>query len=148
MPLSACASVWGINEDFGAVTFGIVTAVVAVATYIFVANLNSAVRAMQATYRALENRLVEDMMRQSDDKYWADKGRDFKQFRPDRADIMPSKWLILWYAIVKVFRSGTVRKVGNETEIKLDKRLSWFTRRKERSPGSKASGRDIENLSQ
>src|SRR4051794_10824958 len=100
MPLGACAAFWSINAAYGLAAFGIVTACVAVVTYLLVANLNNAVQAAQVGFRALQRRLVNDMVERSGDEYWEPKGMAFRQFRPHRASIMPSKWHIFRYAVV------------------------------------------------
>ena len=104
MPVTACATIWSINEDYGIVTFAVVTSVVAVLTYIVVANLNNFVHAGKTAFRALESKIVRDMV-DDHDEYWAGRGAEFKQFRPDRLSIIPSKWLLLGYLLSKLTQS-------------------------------------------
>ncbi|KAL2171803.1 hypothetical protein VTG60DRAFT_1500 [Thermothelomyces hinnuleus] len=102
MPLGACAAFWSINADYGLTAFGIVTACVAVVTYLLVANLNNAAQGAQAGFRVLKARLVDDMVERSKDPYWEDMGRRFKEFRPNRTSVIPSKWHILRYAVLRL----------------------------------------------
>jgi hypothetical protein len=110
MPLGVCAGMWSINAEFGLTLFGIVTVVVAVTTYMLVANLNNIVQASRTAYAKLEGLLVEDMIERSHTEYRERKGREFRQFRPNRSDIMPSKWYILWYATLTVARQLGFRR--------------------------------------
>lgn len=117
MPLGVCAAMWSIDSDYGLEAFGIVTAFVAVVTYIIVANLDNAVQAVRASYRAVENWLIKDMTRPDNDSYWISKGQAFKQFRPDRTNLAPSKWFMVCYLAFKMIRSGDILRrtaVGDE----------------------------------
>jgi len=104
MPVGICAAVWSINADYGLTAFGIVTAAVALLTYVVVGNLNNAVDAVRRLYRGAENWVVADMIEKSKDESWKEKGFEFNQFRPKRENIMPSRWYILWYVIVRNVR--------------------------------------------
>ncbi|KAK2836977.1 hypothetical protein FQN49_006531 [Arthroderma sp. PD_2] len=118
MPLGVSAAVWSINADYGLTLFGIVTVIVAIATYVLVANLNNTVQAMQAAFRAFQSWLVKDMMSRPENEYWVEKARGFKQFRPDRANLKPSKWMLLWYLAIKVLRfdflKGTAKNIDSK----------------------------------
>jgi hypothetical protein len=104
MPVGIFAAIWSINPDYGLVAFGIVTAVVAVVTYILVANFNNTVDAARVLYRAAETWVVTDMIKESKDPFWESKGREFSQLRPKRDNIMPSKWYVLWYVVLRNVR--------------------------------------------
>jgi hypothetical protein len=104
MPVGICAAIWSINADYGLEAFAIVTAVVAVTTYVLVVNLNNIVDASRGLYRVVEKWLVDDMIHRSKDEHWQIKGREFSQFRPKRDNVMPSKWYILRYVILRNFR--------------------------------------------
>ncbi|KAH7311228.1 hypothetical protein B0I35DRAFT_61880 [Stachybotrys elegans] len=99
MPVGICAAIWSINADYGLTAFGIVTAAVAIVTYVVVGNLNNTVDGIHALYRAVETWLVNDMIQRSRNAYWESKGKEFSQFRPKRDNVMPSKWYVLWYVI-------------------------------------------------
>ncbi|KAF3481477.1 uncharacterized protein GIQ15_04236 [Arthroderma uncinatum] len=120
MPIAVSAAIWSINSDYSKKVFGIVTVLIAMATYILVANLNNTAQAMQGAYRVIENWLVKDMAKRPESEYWAAKSQDFKQFRPDRANIMPSKWLILWYFVIKILRFDFLRVAIKNTTGRKD----------------------------
>jgi hypothetical protein len=106
LPLGFCSTLWAINKDYGVTPFAIVTAIVASTTYILVANLGNVVMAIKSGYKAIREPIV-NRMESDGNKEWKDNGIIFKQFRPDRDNVMPSQWLVLQSLFVT-----TLRKLG------------------------------------
>jgi hypothetical protein len=106
LPLGFSAALWSINRDCGVTPFVIVTVLVASITYILVANLGNVVLAIKSSYKAIREPILK-RMGGDHDTAWIKNGNRFKQFRPDRANVMPSQWLVLQFLLV-----STLRKLG------------------------------------
>jgi hypothetical protein len=90
----------------------VLTAVlVAAATFIIVANLRNMASVCSVAYRGVKRRIVRRMHASENDE-WMKRATAFEGYRPERLEIEPSEWYILYFVIY-----STVSRVG-----------SWFRR--------------------
>ncbi|KAG5301356.1 hypothetical protein I7I48_01338 [Histoplasma ohiense] len=103
LPLSYCASLWSLNEQYTVLNFAIVTFFIALATYSLVGNLNHAVLFSKKTVRHIKNPIVERMKRDPD-RIWGERGDRFSAFKPVRENVEPSQWHIPQYLCIEILR--------------------------------------------
>jgi hypothetical protein len=84
----------------------LVSALVALATYLITFNLNNVVRilrgAVNALYQPRKKALVEIMMKDENDE-WKETGKRFDAYRLVRPDDTPSEWNIPLFALRQIF---------------------------------------------
>jgi hypothetical protein len=114
-------ALWAINNDYGVTPFAIVTAIVASTTYILVivANLGNVVLAIKSSWKAIREPIV-SRMESDDDNEWKNNGNRFKQFLPDRDNIMPSQWLIIQFLLISTLRNLGFFNAKSTNEIQQD----------------------------
>ncbi|KAL1964567.1 hypothetical protein VTN77DRAFT_6864 [Rasamsonia byssochlamydoides] len=91
LPLSFCAAIWSINENYSTSAFAITAVIIALITYLLVANLENAVSLLKSLYRLIKRPVIRRMTNDPEET-WATKGKSFTSFRPDRANVEPSEW--------------------------------------------------------
>jgi hypothetical protein len=105
LPLAFCTSLWSTADTFGFDRLAYVTAIVALATYILVFNLNSLVRSAQSTYLYFKGNIVDQMMRERHPA-WMETGIKFNRYKPRNTpkEAHPSEWWIFVYQIRKTLQ--------------------------------------------
>jgi hypothetical protein len=121
LPLGFCTTLLAINKDYGVTPFAIVAAIVASTTYILVivANLGNVVLAIKSSWKAIREPIV-SRMESDDDNERKNNGNRFKQFRPDRDNIMPSQWLIIQFLLISTLRNLGFFNAKSTNEIQQD----------------------------
>lgn len=84
------------------------TVVVAVVTYIMVANLNNAIGALLWLYSKLRNQVLEHMHRH-EVVSWRRRAQAFNSFRPRNEPIEPSQWLVLRFVLLAAMPMQWIR---------------------------------------
>ncbi|SPJ74961.1 uncharacterized protein FTOL_04692 [Fusarium torulosum] len=111
LPLSFCVALWSTNEDYARPMLVLTAVLVAAATFIIVANLRNMASVCSVAYRGVKRRIVRRMHASENDE-WMKRATAFEGYRPERLEIEPSEWYILYFVIYSM-----VSRVG-----------SWFRR--------------------
>lgn len=102
---------WSINENYSFTAFIITSVLLATGTYFLVGNIERVVYAAWTGYQFFKKPLLRKM---GEDPNWAETPKKFRRFPPDREDIRPSKWLLVWYGIVWAW--SALMKLGASNE--------------------------------
>jgi hypothetical protein len=105
-----------MNETYDTSAFAITSVLVAVGTYVLVANLGHTVSTLQSFYRLFKQPIAERMAQDPEQK-WAEKGEGFTSFQPDRKAVKPSEWYLLLYWILEILRKiGMMQDPGKRSK--------------------------------
>ncbi|THV51059.1 hypothetical protein BGAL_0125g00150 [Botrytis galanthina] len=114
LPLSFCMAVWSINDIlFSLKALTMAGALIAVATYATVFNLDNLMFLCRVWHRKLTGRYIARMKDNTED-LWKDRAANFAKFYDQWRNIeyKPSDWRLLQYSLRSTFRS--VRKFPKE----------------------------------
>ncbi|KAM0240898.1 hypothetical protein ACHAP5_007762 [Fusarium lateritium] len=111
LPLSFCVALWSTNEDYARPMLVLTAVLVAAATFIIVANLRNMASVCSIAYRGVKRRIIQRMYASENDE-WMKRATAFESYRPERLEIEPSEWYIIYFVIYSM-----VSRVG-----------SWFGR--------------------
>jgi hypothetical protein len=96
LPLSFCVALWSINEGYPRPMLALTSVLVAAVTFIVVANLRNMASICAVAYRGVKRRIVR-RMHGSDDEKWVKRATAFESYRPERLEVEPSEWYILYF---------------------------------------------------
>ncbi|KAF4956930.1 hypothetical protein FSARC_11447 [Fusarium sarcochroum] len=105
LPLSFCVALWSTNENYARPMLVLASVIVAAATFIVVANLRNMTSICSATYRSVKRRIVRHMHASSDER-WVQRATAFESYRPERLEVEPSEWYILYYAVASTYSAA------------------------------------------
>ncbi|KAK4236067.1 hypothetical protein C8A03DRAFT_36049 [Achaetomium macrosporum] len=121
-------AIWSINESYSRVDLAIITASVAVATYLITLNLNNLVRALRKLYAPKRRKLIQQMERDSEWKSLGDRFKVFQRF--ERGQMKPSEWMIIVFLLSQMM-AGLGRTL-DRIKKKVGGRLAWLMRPRRR----------------
>lgn len=104
LPLSFCAALWAIDYSYHPVVFTVVTLLLATTTYLVVMNLNNLARLSKEVYQRFRRGIITSML---NDDQWAPTGEAFSQFQPERVNMTPSEWNILFFLVLRLWKQLT-----------------------------------------
>ncbi|KAF5021950.1 hypothetical protein F66182_5990 [Fusarium sp. NRRL 66182] len=114
VPLSFCVALWSTNDHYSRPMLVLTSALVAATTFLIVANLKSMASLWSGTYRHVKGRIIQRMHASKNDQ-WVRRAAAFESFRPDRHEVEPSEWYILYFAVVSLLVSvaSWIRRQGH-----------------------------------
>lgn len=102
LPLSFCVALWSVNEGYSRPILALTSVLVAAVTFIVVANMRNMASVCSVAYRGVKRRIVR-RMRGSEDEKWLKRATAFESYRPERMEVEPSEWYILYFFIYSMF---------------------------------------------
>ncbi|EXA51434.1 hypothetical protein NW761_002608 [Fusarium oxysporum] len=102
LPLSFCVALWSINEGYPRPMLALTSVLVAAVTFIVVANMRNMASVCAVAYRGVKRRIVR-RMHGSEDEKWIKRATAFESYRPERMEVEPSEWYILYFFIYSMF---------------------------------------------